>query len=121
MPLLVYGLGIPTKEAVVTSLVAVGAISTVGFLAYWKRGLVESRIGLLFAVAAMLGAPVGTRIASLISEPVLLLLFAGLMVVVAIRLWRQAAEEGRTETSPDWKNDCRDATTCRRDATNACV
>jgi len=115
VPLLVYGLGVSAKDAIVTSLAAVGTISAVGFVTYWKRGLVELRTGLLFAVAGMLGAPVGTWLASLISESALLLLFAGLMVVVSVRLWQQAAG-GRPESSLDGMNDCRDAPTCRRDA-----
>src|SRR6188768_726228 len=80
VPLLVYGLGVDAREAVAISLAAVGATSFVGFLHRWKLDEVELRTGLLFAIAGMLGAPVGTWIASLIPESTLLLLFAGLMV-----------------------------------------
>ncbi len=115
VPLLVYGLGVSAKEAVVTSLATVGTISAIGFLTYWKRGLVELRTGLLFAVAGMLGAPVGTWIASLIPESTLLLVFAGLMTVVAVRLWRQAVA-GSAEALLGGQADCRDDSTCQRDA-----
>ncbi len=120
VPLLVYGLGVSAREAVTTSLAAVGTISAIGFLTYWNRGLVELRTGLLFAVAGMLGAPVGTWIASLIPESTLLLLFAGLMVVVAIRLWRQAAEAKDESLLSDRAN-CQDPPTCERDATGSLV
>lgn len=90
VPLLVYGMGLSAKDAVATSLSAVGAISTVGFLSHWHRGNVELRTGLLFAAAGMVGAPVGTWIAGLLSQTLLLLLFAALMAVVAVRLWQKA-------------------------------
>lgn len=114
VPLLVYGLGVPAGEAVAISLAAVGMTSFVGFLHRWKLREVEIRTGLLFAAAGMSGAPVGTWIAGLLPEAILLLLFAGLMVMVAMRLWRQASRR-RTdeETRPD--ADARDAPTCRRD------
>lgn len=89
VPLLVYGMGLSAKDAVATSLSAVGAISTVGFLSHWRRGDVELRTGLLFAAAGMVGAPVGTWIAGLIPQTLLLLLFAALMAVVAFVLWRK--------------------------------
>lgn len=120
VPLLVYGLGVSAKDAVVTSLAAVGTISAVGFLTYWRRGLVEPRTGLFFAIAGMLGAPAGTWISSRMSETLLLLLFAGLMAVVAVRLWRQATNR-RPEPSPAGTNDCRDAPTCQRDATGELI
>ena len=91
VPLLVYGLGVPAREAVAVSLAAVGATSLVGFLHRWKLGEVELRTGLLFAAAGMLGAPIGTWLAGLIPDTALLLAFAGLMIVVAVRLWQQAA------------------------------
>ncbi len=114
VPLLVFGLGIPAKEALVTSLSTVGAISMVGFVSHWMRGTIELRTGLLFAVAGMLGAPIGAWISSLISESLLLLLFAGLMAVVAVRLWQQAGR-ARQEPRPGMENDCADGPTCQRD------
>ena len=72
VPLLVYGLGVDPREAIAISLAAVGATSLVGFLHRWKLGQVEIRTGLLFAVAGMVGAPVGTWIAGFLPETVLL-------------------------------------------------
>ena len=69
----------------------------------------------MFAVAGGLGAPVGTWISPRLPEPILLILFALLMVVVASRMWRLAPSskmksnfgEVGTEESP----------TCSRDDT----
>lgn len=92
VPLLVYGLDIPAREAVGISLAAVGTTSFVGFLHKWRLGDVEIRTGLIFAAAGMLGAPIGTVIAGWVSEFVLMLMFAGLMVLVAVRMWQQAGD-----------------------------
>lgn len=90
VPLLVYGLGVPAREAVGISLVSVGLTSMVGFLKKWRKAEVELRTGLLFATAGMLGAPVGSWAARLLPDAVLMLLFAGLMLTIAVRMWMQA-------------------------------
>lgn len=90
VPLLMYGLGVPAWEAVGISLVSVGLTSVVGFLKKWRKAEVELRTGLLFATAGMLGAPVGSWAARLLPDAVLMLLFAGLMLTIAVRMWMQA-------------------------------
>lgn len=120
VPLLVYGLGVDPREATAISLAAVGATSLVGFLHRWKLGQVELRTGLLFAVAGMVGAPVGTWIAGYLPDAVLLLSFAGLMVVVALRLWQQASHPilpGASCQTPDQQ----DGPTCQRDAAGVLI
>ncbi|HEY0982900.1 sulfite exporter TauE/SafE family protein [Schlesneria sp.] len=120
VPLLVYGLNLNPREAVAISLAAVGATSFIGFLHRWKLGEVELRTGLLFAIAGMVGAPLGTWIASRIPEAILLLAFGGLMVIVAMRLWQQASHPVLPPAVcpvPDQE----DGPTCRRDATGALI
>lgn len=90
VPLLVYGLGLDPREAVGVSLVTVGATALVGFVQRWRVGFVELHIGLLFAVAGMATAPVGAWLATQVSEVLLLVLFALLMLVVAARMWHKA-------------------------------
>ena len=120
VPLLVYGLGIPAREAVAISLAAVGATSFVGFLHRWKLGEVELRTGLLFAIAGMVGAPVGTWIAGFLPGAVLLRLFAGLMIVVAVRLWQQASQPiAPVATCPT--PDHLDRPSCQRDAAGVLI
>ena len=120
VPLLVYGLGVPTREAVGISLAAVGATSLVGFLHRWRLEQVEIRTGLLFAVAGMLGVLIGSWIAGLMPETLLLSLFAGLMVLVAIRLWQQASRPVIESTSCPTPNHV-DGPTCQRDAAGALI
>lgn len=92
VPLLVYGLGVDPREAIGVSLVTVGATALVGFLQRLRAGLVELRTGLLFAVAGMSTAPLVAWLAGRMPEALLLVLFAVLMVVIAVRMWRKAGE-----------------------------
>jgi uncharacterized protein len=93
VPLLVYGLQLPAKDAVLVSLIAVGTTSLVGFLHRWRLGEVEIKTGLLFAVAGMLGAPLGSWIATTIPDMVLMILFAMLMLTVAAKMWHQSNQQ----------------------------
>lgn len=90
VPLLVYGLAIAPREAVGISLASVGGTALFGAVPRWVRGEVELRTGLLFAIAGMIGAPLGTYLSKLVPEHVLLVLFALLMFVVASRMWSKA-------------------------------
>jgi uncharacterized membrane protein YfcA len=124
VPLLAYGIGLPAREAVAISLVSVGFTSFVGFLGKWRRGESEVRTGLFFAVAGMVGAPIGSWISRLLPEAVLMLLFAGLMLTIAAMMWRKGARatpqnpvcipiESST-TKPEGYNN--DGPSCQRDA-----
>jgi len=120
VPLLVYGIGLSTRDAVGVSLAAVGTTSLVGFLTRWRRGEVETRTGLLFAIAGMVGAPVGAWLAGWIPETLLMLAFGVLMVIVAVRLWQQSAL--RLTVLPDCApEDSEDGPTCRRDAAGTLI
>lgn len=117
VPLLVYGLGMAPREAVGISLAAVGVTSFVGFLGRWRTKQVEIRTGLVFAVAGMLGAPLGSWLSGLIPETVLLTHFAILMLIVAWRMWSKAAATpsvGATVVRSTDELEI-DGPTCRRD------
>src|SRR6056297_3124541 len=90
VPLLVYGLSVAPREAVGISLAAVGGTALFGAVPRLFRGQVELRTGLLFAVAGMIGAPIGSYLSTLLPENVLLVLFAILMLIVAQRMWSKA-------------------------------
>jgi uncharacterized membrane protein YfcA len=120
VPLLVYGLGVPAREAVAISLAAVGTTAFVGFAHRWKLGQVEVRTGLLFAIAGMMAAPLGAHVATQLPEGILLLLFAGLMIVVAIRLWPRSPMPAPTASDPT-KLESQDGPACARDSGGALV
>lgn len=122
VPMLVYGLGLPARESVVISLVSVGVTSAVGFLQKWKRREAEFRTGLLFAVAGMMGAPMGSWAAQQIPETLLMILFSCLMTAIALVMWRKGRRAEtpapvclpveRAESTPDYH---RDRPGCQRD------
>lgn len=111
VPLLIYGIGLPAREAVGVSLLTVSVTAVVGLIQRTRRGLVEFPTGLLFAVAGMLGAPGGAWLSRQMPEWLLLALFAGLMLTVAARMWIKAADsEARLPVLDD-----NAGPTCRRD------
>lgn len=112
VPLLVFGLGVGAREAVGVSLLTVGLTSLVGFLQRAARNMVEFPTGLLFALAGMIGAPLGSYVADRVPESVLLSLFAVLMFVVAARMWRKAVDH--SASLPIIADD-NAGPTCRRD------
>ena len=87
VPLLVYGLGLPPREAVGVSLAAVGTTALMGAVTRLWRGETNLKVGLLFAFAGMIGAPIGSHLSKYLPETILLVLFSGLMLVVAVRMW----------------------------------
>jgi len=94
VPLLVYGLAIAPREAFGISLAAVGAMALIGVVPRIRAGQVEVGTGVLFAIAGMLGAPLGTWVAGRIPETVLLAMFAILMFFVAWQLWSEPKVTG---------------------------
>jgi uncharacterized membrane protein YfcA len=97
VPLLVYGLSMAPREAFGVSLAAVGATALFGVVPRIRAGQIEIGTGVLFAIAGMVGAPVGTWLAGHLSETVLLVTFAVLMLFVAWQMWTNS----NTDVSPD--------------------
>jgi uncharacterized membrane protein YfcA len=121
--MLAYGMGLPARESVTISLVSVGFTSFIGFLGKWRKGEAEIRTGLLFAVAGMVGAPIGSWIAGRIPEAILMLLFATLMLTIAVKMWRQSSRSNAqakvcvpVERCEDLSHDyTKDGPSCQRD------
>lgn len=87
VPLLVYALHVPPREAVGISLLTVGSTALVGLIQRaWIR-MVDFPTGLVFAFAGMIGAPIGSRLAGLLPDSWLLTIFAGFMIFIALRMW----------------------------------
>jgi uncharacterized membrane protein YfcA len=90
VPALVYGAGQGPKPATTTSLFIVGLTALVGMVAHLRAGHVHVRAGLVFGAVGIGGSLVGSRLNTVVDADVLLLAFAGLMVVAAWRIWAQA-------------------------------
>jgi uncharacterized protein len=92
VPILVYGLGLETKQAIATSLLVVAVTSSAALVGHARQGLVDFRTGLSFGGAGMVGAFLGARLASFIPGSILLLGFAGMMLATAIAMLRSSGE-----------------------------
>jgi uncharacterized membrane protein YfcA len=90
VPIFVYVLGFGPKDAIAMSLAVVGATSAVGVAGHSRAGHVNWHVGLLFGAVAMLGTYFGTRLAALMSGAAQLALFAAVMLVAAMVMFRKA-------------------------------
>lgn len=90
VPILVYFLGVETREAVGMSLAVVGATSLFGAFLHYRKNNVDFPTALLFGISGIIGAFIGSPLTHFISPKILLLIFAALMFVVAFSmLWRK--------------------------------
>jgi len=116
VPLLVYGLSLAPREAVGVSLASVGGIALFGVAPRLFRGEVEVRTGMLFAVAGMIGAPIGSYLSSLMPENMLLVLFGVLMLVVAWRMYAKTRTPSAVAAACASGVQSEERSTCQRDA-----
>lgn len=100
LPILIYALGVEAKSAIASSLFIVGVTSAVAAVQHARAGNVVWRVALLFASASMVGAFAGGRLSSAIPAPLLLGLFAIIMVGTAVAMWRGRSESPATHAVP---------------------
>ncbi len=97
LPVLVYAAKVPPAQAVGMSLAVVGGTTLVGSILGARSGLVHTKAAILFSLTGIIGALAGSQLTHLVSPPVLLLIFAGLMIVVALRMFRPRPDESARE------------------------
>ncbi len=90
VPLMVYGSGLPARQATMVSVIAVGATAFVGFLIRYRKKQVELKPGFAFAATGMLTAPIGNRIGDLLPESLVMTLFGAIMLMVSARMWKSS-------------------------------
>ncbi|MFC7345037.1 sulfite exporter TauE/SafE family protein [Saccharopolyspora griseoalba] len=88
VPALVYGVGQPLQTAIPTSLAVVALSSLGALLPRERRTAVRWPVALVFGVAGIPAAFGGAALGKLVPQRWLLLAFAALMVVVAVRMLR---------------------------------
>lgn len=100
VPVLVYVARVGVHESIGMSLAVVGATSLAGAAFHARRGRVDYRAAALFGGAGMAGAPLGAQLTHRVPPPVLLLLFAGLMLLVAALMLRGRGLAGSRPGAP---------------------
>jgi len=86
VPLLLYGLGLSFRDAVMVSLAVVGLTAVYGSVV--QRRKVDWMAGAVLGTGGIFGAPAGAWLGARMPQTVSLLLFAGLMFVIGLRMWR---------------------------------
>jgi uncharacterized membrane protein YfcA len=86
VPLLVLWLGYGEHEATGTSLAAIGVIAALAVAAHAAYGNVDLADGLLVGIPAVAGVVAGTSLQQRLSGRAISLLFAAVLVAVAITL-----------------------------------
>ena len=104
VPLLVYALHLRPHAAVCTSMIAVGAMAGVRAIQTTRGRGIDKRLGWQLAFGGLAGAPVGALIGRHLPERWLLLVFAALVLIVAIRLWLQPSNGTQNSSGPTGEN-----------------
>lgn len=102
VPILVYAIGQPVQLATTTSLAIVGANALVGVVGHARAGNVLPKTGLAFGTAGFLGAFAGTWLNRRVPGPLLLALFALVMLAAAAAMLRKRAGGATEEAREDY-------------------
>lgn len=90
-PLLLYVVGLGPHRAIGTGALAVSAIALANFVSHLRAGHVCWRSAGLFATIGVLGALAGAALGKAVGGRSLLFLFAILMIVIGLRMFRAKA------------------------------
>ena len=118
VPLLLFGLGWDMRQATPVALLAVCGAALMGAITAWKAGLVCLRAALLMGIFGALTSPLGIELAARAPHSVLVLAFAAVMLIVAVRMILQArthAAETRIVRATGAQGEPPGAAVCRID------
>ena len=87
VPALTLVLGWHITQASPLALLAIGSAAAIGAVSAHKKGLVRYRAATLISICGILAAPLGQYWAHLLPEQWLTMIFATVMLIVAVRLW----------------------------------
>ena len=90
VPLLMWGMGWTLPQAAPVALLAVSASAALGTITAWRQGIVRYRAASVMAFTGMFTAPLGLQAGNHMPLLVLSLLFAAVLVYIAIRMLMQS-------------------------------
>jgi len=103
VPVLVYLLGEPPKQAFAESLLIVGGIALLGAVPYARRGLVDFRKVLFFGLPGMAGSYLGAWLSQFVSAQAQLLTLALVMLLAGYLMARPGPPGGERAARKPWK------------------
>jgi uncharacterized membrane protein YfcA len=95
IPVLVFLFGVPAHVAVTTSLAATLPICMVGSISYYRKGLVDLRLGLMMSAGGIAGALIGASFTSLITHQQLIILYGLYSVILSLVVLKGIRQEKR--------------------------
>jgi len=101
VPILVVFFNFPLHEAVATSLVVIIASSLSITSVNLLRNLVNIRLGLFMETGAIIGAILGGFVSVSMSEKVLSVIFAIIMSLTAVIMWKKSEVDASTSEKPE--------------------
>ncbi|WP_448071138.1 sulfite exporter TauE/SafE family protein [Georgenia yuyongxinii] len=99
VPALVYLLGMDARSATTGSLVIVGVTTLIGMIPHLRAGRMRLGQGVVFGLLGVGGAVDGSLLSTSVPPNVLLVAFAGLMLVVAAVMTHRRRAAARHETA----------------------
>lgn len=102
IPLLIFSLGLTLQQAAPIALLAILVASAIGALQGLSKGIVRYKAAMLIALLGVLFAPLGVMLANWLPKAMLNGLFAGILIAIAMRSWKNAniTEEGNSKSPP---------------------
>jgi uncharacterized membrane protein YfcA len=90
LPILLYALELPAKEAIASSLLVVAGASFVAMLAHARAGRVSFRVAAAFGLPSMVTSYAAGRLARYLPGPWLLAGFTGVMLLTGLAMLRRS-------------------------------
>ena len=94
VPLLMAGLNWSLTQAATVALLAVAASAAIGASIAWRHSYVRYRAAMVMAVAGAASGPIGIRMADHMSESLLEMAFALVLLIVSVRMLRMTLQGG---------------------------
>ncbi len=98
IPLLVYGFGFPLKVVIGTVLVSLILESLIGTIGAWKKKKVDIKLALLFGIPKGIGAVIGAKLTTELSEQVLESVFGILALLLSYHMTRFTFQRAKTRS-----------------------
>jgi len=99
IPILTILFGVPAQVAVATSLAATLPICIIGSIGHYRNDNIDIRLGLIMALAGILGALGGASFTSLITHKQLIICYGSYAVLIALLMIRSTVKKKREEAN----------------------
>ena len=98
VPGFIFVLQLSPHQATLAGAMVVGTAALAGAIRRIWRGEADIRSGALFSISGLIGTLIGARVANLVDEQIVALLFSGIIVVAAVSMWRTASYQQARRT-----------------------